>query len=714
MENADGLPFGGFSVANGARTLSAAGVEYHREAGEALLTLSERLDPEQPCFVEADGVRVPAEPLGIYDTAEFVQAYATDGRLGADYASDRTVFRLWSPFAFSVVLNLFERGDGGEPSERIRMTRGEKGVWSATALGDREGDYYTFTLALAAGEVESADPYAVSFGLNGERGMVTDLRASAVTPSGWAGEHAAFKSAHPLASYTDAVVWEVHTRDFSGKTDAVHRNGFLAFTESGLKNKSGLSVGLDYIADLGVTHVHLLPAAEYATVDARRLNDETYNAFNWGYDPKNYFSPMGAYSTDPSDGHARVSELRQAVASLHARGIGVVFDVVFNHTYDQTAPLARTVPYYFYRHDRHGNLTNGSGCGNETASERAMCRRFMLDCLRFWQDEYHADGFRFDLMGLHDVTTMTEIERALHAVDPSALIYGEGWVGGPTALDEHRQCNKWNSGGIRPSAGAAGGVAVFSDVMRDSVKGAVFREQEGGYVNGRAYENVNLVKFSSMGGTSPNFETNWVAPSAAQVVNYVSAHDNNTLWDKLCLTCGNYKEADRARMNRMCAAIVLTSRGIPFFQAGEEFLRSKPKPGGGFVENSYNAPDGVNNIDWESLTVGSAQERTRDYYKGLIAFRKAHPTLRLSDTDEIEAATDFINTRYDVITYTLAACGEQLLIVYNPLDGIEIDLPSGKWSLRVTGDVAGDIDLGIFEGRITVPYKSVYCLVRIE
>lgn len=702
----DGVPF----VVSGKKTLLATAERY---GDELHLTLDGRLAPESPCFVVLDRQRIPAEPLDIYDTPEFKEMYTYDGILGATPENGRTVFRVWSPFAFGVILNLYTDGDGGSPVRTEKMSRGERGVWIAAIEGNLEGVYYTYTLSHATGDVETADPYAYSAGLNGERGMVTDMSARSVTPHGWQGEHKAYRAGYAIKNYTDAVIWEVHVRDFSGKTYARNRHKFLAFTEGGLTNSSGEKVGLDYLEDLGVTHVHLLPVAEYATVDSSRLNDRNYNAFNWGYDPKNYNTPMGAYSTYPKDGHSRVLELREAVFALHSRGIGVIFDVVYNHTYDMSAPIARTVPYYYYRHDSRGNYTNGSGCGNETASERPMCRKFILDSLIAWAKNYHADGFRFDLMGLHDVATMTEIQRALHSLMPDMIIYGEGWTGGPTALDGHKQCNKWNSGGIHPSSGAAGGVAVFSDVTRDCIKGAVFHAHEGGYVNGRAWENVNLVKFASMGSTSPNFDTNWVAPSANQVINYVSAHDNNTLWDKICMTCSGYSYRDRVRMNKMCGAIVLTSRGVPFFQAGEELLRTKQKEGGGFEENSYNSPDYLNNINWEDLTPGSAQKNVRDYYKGLIAFRKAHPVLRLADKDEIEYRTDFLAVpRYDLIVYTLTGENETLLVIYNPLDDVDVTLPEGRWELRVNGEVAGDDVLEVCEGSVNVRYKSVYCFVK--
>ena len=683
---------------------------------EITLVLGRQLDPEQPCFVVRSGISVPAQPKGIYDTAEFAARYTYDGKLGASIEGGKTVFRLWAPFAQSVRLNIYGDGETGSNYYGGVMRRGERGVWTATLDDDLSGKYYTYTLSYNGREdAETVDPYAISGGMNAGRGMIVDTSSPRLTPYGWAEEHEAYKKKHPLRSYTDAVIWETHIRDFSGKTRAINRTRFLALAEHGLRNGSGETIGLDYLADLGITHVHLLPVAQYATVDETRLYDETYNAFNWGYDPKHFNMPMGAYCTNPRDGNSRVRDLREAVCALHSSGIGVVFDVVYNHTYNFEAPLALTVPYYYYRFDHRGNPSNGSGCGNETASERPMCRKFIIDSLLHWARTYHADGFRFDLMGLHDVETMQAIERALHAENPDILLYGEGWVGGSTLLAGKKQCNKWNCCGITRSEGAAGSIAVFSDVMRDCVKGSVFHGGDGGYVNGRPYENVNAVKFSSMGATSPNFNMNWVPDDAGRVINYVSAHDNNTLWDKIAMTSGHAPRELKLRINRMCAGIVMTSRGIPFFQSGEELLRSKPNGSGGFVENSYNSPDEINNIDWDALVPGSDTEAMRDYYKGLIAFRKAHPVLRLSGRAEIEEATDFrSDVRYDIIAYTLRSADEELYIVYDPLEPADVPLPEGKWSLRIDGERAGDADLGIYEGKYHIEGKSVCAFVRVR
>ena len=649
-------------------------------------------------------MKTPAEWKTLFESSAFARQTNYSGPLGPEYNPSGTRLRLWAPTAQKVSVNLYRRGDGGACMGTLPLEQHGQGVWSVYLPGDQHGHYYTFTVEVDGTVYETGDPYARTAGVNGLRSMILD--APRIDPPDWNHDH------RVIVPASRRTVWEVSVRDFSQDPACGVRNAwrgkFMAFTQKGttLSSAGTFPTCLDYLKRLGVGYVQLMPIFDFGSVDESRPLTRQYN---WGYDPTNYNVPEGSYSTDPTKGEVRVRECKEMIAALHAAGIGVIMDVVYNHMYRSENPLNSTVPYYFFRQNPDGSFSNGSGCGNEFASERPMARKYLIDSVLYWAQEYHIDGFRFDLMGLHDTYTMHKAEEALHAADPSVILYGEGWVGGATSLDGSRQCNKWNAVGIQPSAGAAGGVAVFSDIMRDGVKGPVFCSGEGGYVNGRAYENVNLVKFSSMGGTSPNFGTNWVSPSADRVINYVSAHDNLALWDKLSLTSGHDTLADRLRMNRMCAAIVLTSRGIPFFQAGEEMLRSKPKKEGGYEENSYNSPDSLNNMDWEALAPGSAQAAMRDYYRGLIAFRKAHPALRITGREEIEEATHFIDVRYDVIVYTLSACGETLLMIYNPLEVVDVPLPDG---LCVSGDAAGDTELGEFSGTAPVPGKSVWCLVR--
>ena len=578
------------------------------KVNNGVITLAEPLDLARTYTVEIEGYgEVSAVPTDLFDSKEFVENYTYDGDdLGAVIHGKSTVFKVWAPTASAVVLNLFEQGSGGEAYETIPMTFGEKGIWSAEAPCGH-GTYYTYTVTTAVGTQEAVDPYARAAGVNGDRGMVVDL--SLTDPEGF--RDSAWDSG--LTSYEDAVIWEVHVRDFSNRlASSAYPGKYLAFTETGLTNASGLPAGVDYLKQLGVTHVHLQPVYDYATVD------ESSDApqFNWGYDPKNYNVPEGSYATDAANGEVRIREFKQMVQGLHDSGLGVVMDVVYNHTYALDSCLNRIVPYYYYRFNPDGSAANGSGCGNETASNRIMCRKYIVDSVRYWAEEYKLDGFRFDLMALHDVQTMQAVEEAVHAVNPRALIYGEGWTGGSSPLRDNFRANQANIKQVTATGEGIGSVAVFNDAIRDGLKGSVFDAKDTGYANGTASKtNANKVIFSIQGGRKTS-AVSWGVKDS-MVVNYTSSHDNNTLWDKLLISCPNAPEEDRLAMNRLCAATVLLSRGIPFFLAGEEMLRTKDGD-----SNSYKSSDAVNNLDWDSLAPGSAQLAMSEYYRGLIAIRK--------------------------------------------------------------------------------------------
>ena len=431
------------------------------KVNNGIIALSEPLDLSRTYTVEIDGYgEVAAVPTGLFDSAEFVENYTYDGDdLGAVIQDGKTVFKVWAPTASAVVLNLFEAGDGVDAYDSVPMVPGEKGVWSAEAACGH-GTYYTYSVTTAAGTQEAVDPYARTTGVNGDRGMVTDLRQT--DPEGFRDD--SFDSG--LKSYEDAVIWEVHVRDFSNRLASSAWPGkYLAFTETGLTNASGLPAGVDYLKQLGVTHIHLQPVYDYATVD----ESSSAPQFNWGYDPKNYNAPEGSYSTDPYRGEVRVREFKQMVQGLHASGLGVVMDVVYNHTYSLDSNLNRIVPYYYYRFTADGSAANGSGCGNETASERIMCRKYIVDSVRYWAEEYKLDGFRFDLMALHDVETMQAVEEAVHAVNPKALIYGEGWTGGTSPLHDNFRASQANIKNIAASGDGIGAVAVFNDAIRDGL-----------------------------------------------------------------------------------------------------------------------------------------------------------------------------------------------------------------------------------------------------
>ena len=648
------------------------------------ITVAEPIDITKSYDVEIQGYgKQTAVPTGIFDTQEFIDTYTYDGDdLGAVIGADGTTFKVWAPTASSVILNLFEAGDGGEAYSNLEMTRGEHGVWSA-AVDCGHGTYYTYTVTTAVGTKEAVDPYAKTVGVNGNRGMVVDLDST--DPAGF--ENDSFIGG--LNSYRDAVVWEVHVRDFSNRIASSQYPGkYLAFTETGLKNESGIPVGVDYLKELGITHVHFQPIYDYATVDETHPEDQ----FNWGYDPKNYNAPEGSYSTDPYHGEVRVNELKQMVQSLHKNGLAVVMDVVYNHTYDKDANLNRVVPYYYYRYTVSGENSNGSGCGNETASERYMFRKYMIDSLRYWQSEYHIDGFRFDLMALHDLDTMQAIEEALHAVNPQALIYGEGWTGGTTTLRSNRQTSRENIAEIHATGNAIGGIAVFNDAIRDGLKGSVFDQKAQGYINGMVTKaNANAVLFGTTGGAWTK-GASWKV-NDAMIINYMSSHDNRTLWDILKNALPDGSEDDLCAANRLGASLVLLSKGTPFMLAGEEMLRTKQNDG-----NSYASSDEINNLDWEALTPHSNAYEMSKFYASLIQLRKANPWVYNSEvTGEVldQNAITMLYTDGETVKGFAAA---------NPTSGdLVIQLPEGTWNglWNVSGTV---------EGTVTVPPMSVVLL----
>ena len=637
----------------------------NNKVNNGTITLAEPLDLSKTYTVEVAGYgEIAAVPTDLFDSAAFEEQYVYDGDdLGAVIQGDRTVFKVWAPTASAVTLNLFEAGDGGEAYEKLDMALGEKGVWTAEAACGH-GTYYTYAVTTAAGTQEAVDPYARAVGVNGDRGMVIDLRQT--DPEGF--RETAYDSG--LKSYEEAVIWEVHVRDFSNRLASSAWPGkYLAFTETGLTNASGEPAGVDYLKQLGVTHVHLQPVYDYATVD----ESSTEPQFNWGYDPKNYNAPEGSYSTDPYHGEVRVNEFKQMVQGLHAAGLGVVMDVVYNHTYSLDSNLNRIVPYYYYRFSADGSPSNGSGCGNETASDRTMCRKYIVDSVRYWAEEYQLDGFRFDLMALHDVETMQAVEEAVHTVNPKALIYGEGWTGGTTPLRENFRASQANIKKVTATGDAIGAIAVFNDEIRDGLKGSVFDAKDTAYANGNATKfTAQQVIFGLQGGQKGKI-VSW-SVNDSLVINYTSCHDNNTLWDKLAISNPDAAEEERLAMNRLCAAAVMLGRGTPFFLAGEEMLRTKDGD-----SNSYNSSDAVNNLDWDALAPGSAQLAMAEFYQGLIAIRRGNAFLTSGEVPTCELLDG------NVIEVTWSADGKILArAVLNPgAEALELDPPEGWTSWRV-------------------------------
>lgn len=521
-----------------------------------------------------------------FDSQYFTDNFTYSGNdLGAVLKKNCTVFKLWAPTAVSVTLNLFEDGTKGKAFASVPMKQTTHGLYRASYKCGH-GTYYTYSVQTDEGTCEAVDPYAKACGANGLRGMVVDLAST--NPKNFDKDN--FVNCE---SYENAVIWETHVRDFSNRIqNSKFKGKYLAFTEKGLKNKFGKKAGIDYLKQLGITHVQLQPVFDYGSGD----ETDTSTWFNWGYDPANYNIPEGSYSTDPFKGEVRIKEFKQMVQALHKAGIGVIMDVVYNHTFFVTSNLWKTVPYYYYRFKGWQQLSNGSGCGNETASERFMFRKYMLDSILYWQKEYHIDGFRFDLMALHDTQTMLLIEKEVHKINSSALIYGEPWSGGESALEYSKRS-------IRENLGPNSNIYTFNDAIRDGLKGSCFNSADKGLISGNLNgDTAGKVAFG-VGGIG--------------FVNYMSCHDNFTLWDKLSASCPGTTDKERLLNNKLGAQILFISKGVPFFLSGEEFLRSKNGDG-----NSYMSPDSVNNLNWDSISPESYAEELIKTYAKLIKIRK--------------------------------------------------------------------------------------------
>lgn len=638
-----------------------------------------------------------------YGTEEFESAYTYAGRdLGANWTQDATTFRVWAPMAEAVSVNLYKSGDSTAEDlmESISMSADVNGTWIATKNGDLNGVYYTYTATNNGKDVEACDPYARTTGVNGQRAMVIDMEAT--NPEGWEED----KNPNADKTFNDAVIYELHIRDLgTHESSGITNVGkFLSLTEHGTTTPGGVVTGVDHMKDLGITHLHILPMYDYASVNETKLDTAQ---FNWGYDPVNYNVPEGSYSTDPYHGEVRVKEAKQMVQSLHKDGISVIMDVVYNHVYDAgNFCFNKLVPDYFSR-KTNGTYSNGSACGNDTASERAMVKKYIVDSVLYWATEYHIDGFRFDLVGLIDTETINEVMEAVHAVRPDVVFYGEGWTMNTTVT------KKGYSMTTQPNSTMVPGFAFFSDTLRDGLKGSVFNNTEKGYVSG-ANNLESLIEDCFLGSSG-----NWCT-TPTQTINYASCHDNNTLYDRLQLSCPDASQEDLIKMNNLSAAIYMTAQGIPFVHAGEEMLRTKVNPGGGFNENSYNASDEVNSIKWNTLE-DSVYTDVVDYYKGLIAFRKAHPVLRLTTAEDVAKHVSVVDmedanvTAFSVTGGLEGETADAMYIVFNPNNEVkEITLPEGEWHVCINGETAGVESLEKVSDTATVDAISALVLVQGE
>ena len=630
-----------------------------------------------------------------YSTKEFEEQFTYSGSdLGASWTPDRTVFRLWAPTAEEVTVSLYRSGDADNQDllEQIPMHPDVRGTWVAEKEGDVNGVYYTYLVMVDGVITESCDPYARTTGVNGNRAMVIDLAST--NPEGWDED----RNPNADLSITDAFLYELHVRDLSMHRSAriKHKGKYLGLTETGTTTKGGVATGLDHMKSLGITHLHLLPVYDYGWTDESRRSPQ----YNWGYDPVNYNVPEGSYSTDPFDGFCRVREFKQMVKGLHDAGISVVMDVVYNHVFEaKDFCFNKIVPNYFSRTDAAGTYSNGSCCGNDTASERSMVRKYIVDSVKYWADEYHIDGFRFDLVGLIDVDTINAIMAQVKKDRPDVIFYGEGWtMATQVTKPDVALCVQSNSHKVP-------GFAFFSDTIRDLMRGSVFYEDAPGYVHGAVVSKDEL-EACFMGVPS------WCA-QPSQSINYVSCHDNNTLYDRLALAAPDTPEEVLIRMNNLAAAFSILSQGVPFMQAGEEMLRTKPGKKSRFDENSYRSPDKVNSLKWEDLEK-EEYRNTADYYRGLIRFRKAHPSLRLNTRDEVWEKVHPVSIGNDhVVAFRIDEDNRELFLVFNAdTHDVILHLPEGKWDVHINARAAGTEVIQTAEDQITVAPISCMVLSR--
>jgi len=640
-------------------------------------------------------MRIPADtPYDLYPV------YTGDD-LGLSYQPNASTLKVWAPSASILKIKLYDQGEGGQLLEEKQMKREAQGVWSITFEEDLRGQYYAFQAKINDQWMqEVVDPYAKAVGINGDRGQVVDLKAT--NPGGWE-----LDKGPRLGVPTDAIIYELQVRDVSlhQSSGIRHKGKFLGLVEAGTKSPQDLSTGLAHIKELGITHVHLLPSFDFRSLDERHPEE---NKYNWGYDPKNYNVPEGSFSTDPYDGTVRIKEFKEMVQTFHDNGIGVILDVVYNHTGEtETSNFNQLVPGYYYRQNADGSFSDASACGNETASDRAMMRKFMVESVQYWMREYHIDGFRFDLMGIHDIETMNSLSAAARSIKPDVVLYGEGWTAGDSPLPYAQRALKAHTSQLE-------GIAAFSDDIRDGLKGHVFTPEAAGFIGGKTGLKES-VKFGIVAScwhpqidyAAVNYSDSAWAKSPVQTVTYVSCHDNHTLWDKIQISRPEASLEEQISMHRLALTAVLTSQGISFLHAGSEMLRSKDG-----VENSFESPDAINSIDW---TRKSLHYDVYEYVQGLIRLRKNHPAFRMTDAAMVRENLTFLPTDNErVIAYQLGphANGDpwtNIIVVLNGSDqAMTVKVPPAKYTLVADGKQVKLKGLQEFStGRIFVaPYSA--------
>ncbi|MDE3214175.1 MAG: type I pullulanase [Bacteroidota bacterium] len=623
--------------------------------------------------------------------------------LGVQYTPSATRFRVWAPGASQVLLRIYSSGDTGQAISKIPLRKSKQGTWQLTVDKDLKNRYYTFQVQEPSGNwlQESPDIYAKAVGVNGKRGMIVNLKQT--DPPGWNHDRRP-----PEKGYTDIIIYEMHIRDFTidKNSGVVHKGKYLGLTETGTRGPGGVKTGLDHLKELGITHVHLLPVFDFNSIDESKPRQPQYN---WGYDPLNYDVPEGSYSTNPYDGRVRIREFKEMVQALHRSGIRVIMDVVYNHTSNLETPFNQFAPGYYYRHNPDGTYSNATGCGNETASERPMMRKFMIASVLYWVKEYHIDGFRFDLMGVHDIKTMNLISDTLHKIDPTIFLYGEGWTAGASPYPEKLRAVKKNIYLLHR-------IAAFSDDLRDGLRGPFSDSRAKGFVSGKSGETQNI-KFGIVAST-PHGQINYQkvsyskAPWAKepyQSINYVSCHDDPTLYDRLVEANPGASLSDLIRMDKLAQTVVFTSQGVAFLHSGAELLRTKDG-----VHNSFQSPDSINEIDWKRK---ETYHDLFNYYRELIALRKNHPAFSMPSTRMIQTHLTFLPTRdsmliaYRIQNVKADQWKDILVLINGDTTAKTFHLPEGNWILAADGNTINE--KGIRQVTVAdIPATTEYVLFR--
>lgn len=617
-----------------------------------------------------------------------------------EYSPIETKFTLWAPTAEEVRVLLYDSGNEGSAYQTLSLEMGEDGIWNTSIKEDLKGKFYTFNVKVNGKWLgDTPGIMAKAVGVNGKRAAVIDLRST--DPEGWAND------VRPLLKdYADIIVYEMHHRDFSlDSVSGIRNKGkFLALTELGTTTSQGEKTGIDHLKELGVTHVHILPSYDYASVDESKPDKAQYN---WGYDPQNYNVPDGSYSTDPYKPDVRIKEFKQMVQALHKAGIRVVLDVVYNHTFNtEESNFERTVPGYFYRQTKDGKPANGSGCGNETASDRAMMRKYMVESVLYWINEYHIDGFRFDLMGIHDIETMNEIRAAVDKIDPSIFIYGEGWAASAPQLDQEELAMKANIYKMPR-------IAAFSNEMRDGLRGGWDDDRKGAFLIGQPGHEMSI-KFGLVGAVkhpqvindSVNYSKEPWALQPTQMISYVSCHDDMCLADRLKATMPDATDEERASLHKLAETFVFTSQGVPFIFAGDEMMRDKKG-----IHNSYNSPDSINTIDWRNKTI---HHNVFDYVRELITLRKNHPAFRMGDADKVRQYMEFLPVEgSNLVAFILKdnANGDSwknIIVAFNSRkEPAKLSIPAGRYTIVCKDGKIKQSGMGQVSGNeIIVPARS--------